>query len=167
VEKTRAKEAREAKKYEANKEANRVKVEANRVEVEAKEEAKKRAKEAKARKKAEQEEHRAAMALAALEIPKSTGAGWNRKNCKWEVQFVFNGKKNRHLGCFDFDDHMQKPKKSLPPPPSNHQKFVHPRTSAKNRTSTSVHPFCSWGAVTTRRPLRSTRDTRRSSIANK
>jgi hypothetical protein len=79
VEKTRAKEAREAKKYEANKEANRVKVEANRVEVEAKEEAKKRAKEAKARKKAEQEEHRAAVVLAALEIPKSTGAGWNRK----------------------------------------------------------------------------------------
>ena len=62
--------------------------------------------EAKARKKVEQEEHRAAMALAALEIPKSMGVGWNRKNCKWEVQFMSNGK-NRHLGYFDFDDHTK------------------------------------------------------------
>jgi hypothetical protein len=54
----------------------------------------------------EKGKEKAALALAALEIPKSMGAGWNRTNCKWKVTFRFNGSQGR-LGCFDFDDHTK------------------------------------------------------------
>jgi hypothetical protein len=59
---------------------------------EAKKRAKKRAKEAKARKEVEQEEKKAAMALAALKVTKSKGVLWSRECCKWKVQLGFNGK---------------------------------------------------------------------------
>jgi hypothetical protein len=61
--------------------------------------------EAKARKKVGQEEHRAAMALAASSYV-SKGVYWQRNRFKWEVLYRFNGKR-RHLGSFDFDDHAE------------------------------------------------------------
>jgi hypothetical protein len=70
-------------------------VEANR----AKEEAKKRAEE-------RAEEKKAALALAALEVPTSKGVGWQRNRSKWRVQLAAHGKK-WHLGSFDFDDHTK------------------------------------------------------------
>jgi hypothetical protein len=65
--------------------------------VEAKERAKERAKDAKKRAKKEKEK-------ATLEIPKSNGVTWNKRNAKWKVTFCGDGKK-RHFGYFD--DHVE------------------------------------------------------------
>jgi hypothetical protein len=116
VEKTRAKDAREAKQYEARevmqkqiKEADLLakrlkepKEERKRVKVEAKG-AKKRAKEIE---KVRAEEKKVADALEVLKAPTSKGVGWERRRSKWRVQLTAHGRQ-WHLGHFGVDDHTK------------------------------------------------------------
>jgi hypothetical protein len=76
------------------------------VKVEAKVEAKRVKVEAKVEAKRVKEEKKAALALAALEVPTSKGVLWDRNNSFWKVQLSAHGKK-WHLGCFGFDDHTK------------------------------------------------------------
>ena len=66
---------------------------------EEKEEERKRAKDAKAAMRAVKDK-------AALEITKSKGVNWNKRNSCWIVQLSAHGK-NWHLGHFDLDDHTK------------------------------------------------------------
>jgi hypothetical protein len=52
------------------------------------------------------EEKKVALTLAALEVPKSKGVGWDRKRSKWQVQVAAHGK-IWHLERFGFDDHTE------------------------------------------------------------
>jgi hypothetical protein len=91
--------------------------EANRIERELKEKRKKDEKDEKHRlllqrkemakeRKRLKEEKKVALALAALEVPKSKGVRWDRRHSCWKVQLSTHGKK-WHLGHFDFDDHTK------------------------------------------------------------
>jgi hypothetical protein len=112
AEKKRAKEAREAKDNETSEgrqntieEANRIakqlrekrkkdeKDEKHRLLLQRKEMAKERAKERKEERKRVKEEEKAALALAALEVPRQKGVCWDRSHCCWKVQLSAHGKK--------------------------------------------------------------------------
>jgi hypothetical protein len=67
---------------------------------------KERAKERKEERKRVKEEKKAALALAALEVPTNKGVCWDRSHSCWKVQLCAHGK-TWHLGCFGFDDHTK------------------------------------------------------------
>jgi hypothetical protein len=97
-----AKQSRELKEKRTKDEKD----EKHRLLLQRKEMAKERAKERKEERKRGEEEKKAALALAALEVPTNKGVCWDRSHSWWKVQLCAH-RKTWHLGCFGFDDHTK------------------------------------------------------------